>query len=96
MYLTVDSNAYSERWIRTVREEILDCILIISEGHLRWVLKEFIGYYNNRRPHQSLDQQSPIPRAEPVTTGKVERRQILGGVINDYYRVSDTTAVCLT
>ena len=74
---------------------MLDFVLIISEGHLRRVLKEFIDFYNSRRPHQSLDQQSPIPRAEPVTTGKVERRQIMGGIINDYFRVPDTTAVCL-
>lgn len=89
-----NANAYSERWIRTAREEILDHILIISEAHLRRVLRGFIGYYNSRRPHQSLDQQSPIPRAEPATIGKVERRQILGGIINDYHRTPDTTAVC--
>jgi len=69
--------------------------LIISEGHLHRVLKEFIDYYNSRRPHQSLDQQSPIPRAEPATIGKVERRQILGGIINDYHRAPATTAACL-
>jgi hypothetical protein len=90
-----NANAYSERWIRTAREEILDHILIISEGHLRQVLRAFIDYYNNRRPHQSLEQQSPIPRAEPATIGKVERCQILGGIINDYHRALDTTAVCL-
>lgn len=89
-----NANAYSERWIRTAREEILDHILIISEGHLRRVLKEFIDYYNSRRPHQSLHQQSPIPRAEPSTTGQVECRQVLGGIINDYHRGSNTTAVC--
>ena len=79
----------------TVREEILDHILIIGEAHLRRVLIEFINYYNNRRPHQSLDQQSPMPRPELATIGKVERRQILGGIISDYHRITDTTAVCL-
>jgi putative transposase len=79
----------------TVREEVLDHILIVSEAHLRRVLLEFIDFYNTRRPHQSLDQQSLIPRADPTTTGKVERRQILGGIINDYHRVPITTAVCL-
>jgi hypothetical protein len=90
-----NANSYSERWIRTVREECLDHILIINEAHLRRMLKEFIDYYNCRRPHQGLDQQSPIPRGEPATTGKVERRQVLGGIINDYHRVPATTAVCL-
>lgn len=90
-----NANAYSERWVRSVRQEILDHILIINEVHQRRVLIEFIDYYNSRRPHQGLDQQSPILRPEPVATGKVERRQILGGIINDYHRITDTTAVCL-
>ncbi len=89
-----NANAYSERWVRTAREEIIDFILIINEAHLRRVLKEFIDFYNSRRPHQSLNQQSPIPRAEPVAMGIVQRRQILGGIINDYFRVLDSTAVC--
>ena len=90
-----NANAYSERWVRTVKEECLDHILIINEAHLRRVLIEFIDYYNSHRPHQSLDQQSPIPRVETTITDKVERRQILGGIINDYFRSPDTTAVCL-
>ena len=89
-----NANAYAERWVQTGRQECLDHILIINEAHLRRVLKEFIDFYNSRRPHQSLNQQSPIPRAEPATTRKVERRQVLGGIINDYYRVPDKTAVC--
>ena len=95
MYLTVDSNAYSERWVRTVREECLDHILIINEAHLRRVLNQFVAYYNGRRPHQGLEQQSPIPRPEPITTGNVNRRKVLGGIINDYFRAPDKTAVCL-
>ena len=90
-----NANAYAERWVRTVREECLDHILIINEAHLRRVLIELTDYYNSRRPHQSLDQQSPIPREESVTTGKVEHRQVLGGIIYDYFRAPDTTAVCL-
>ena len=90
-----NANAYSERWVQTVRVECLDHILIINEAHLRRVLKEFTDFYNSRRPHQSLDQQSPIPRGEPVAAGKVQRRQILGGIINDYYRAPNTTAVSL-
>lgn len=91
-----NANAYAERWARTVKEECLDHILIINEVHLRRVLSEFIDFYNSCRPHQGLNQQSPIPRAEPATTGKVERRQVLGGIINDYFRAPGTTAVCLT
>lgn len=91
-----NANAYSERWIRSVRQECLDRILILNEAHLRRVLNEFLAYYNTRRPHQGLEQQSPIPRPEPETTGKVGRQQILGGIINDYYRLPNKTAVCST
>ena len=57
-----NANSFAERWVRTLREECLDQLLIINEAHLRRVLNEYLGYYNSRRPHQSLDQQSPILR----------------------------------
>jgi len=68
-----NANAFPERWIRSVREECLDHILIINQAHLRQVLNGYLTYYNSRRPHQWLEQQSPIPRLEPEKTGKVER-----------------------
>lgn len=90
---TPNANAYAERWVRTVREECLDHMLIINETHLRRVLIEFLDYYNARRPHQGLHQQSPIPRPSAAATGHINRRQILGGIINDYARASDTLAL---
>lgn len=91
-----NANTYMERWIRSAREECLDHILIINEAHLRRMLNEYLNYYNSRRPHQGLEQQSPIPRPEPEATGKVSRRQVLGGIINDYFRCPDNTVVCPT
>ena len=88
-----NANSYSERWVRSVREECLDWILILNEAHLQRVLNAYLEYYNKCRPHQGIEQQSPIPRPEPETTGKVKRRQILGGIINDYFRSSNKTAV---
>jgi putative transposase len=82
-----NANAFAERWIRSVREECLDKVLIISEGHLHRVLTAYLDYYNHARPHQGLEQQCPVPlvrsraRASPI-----ERRDILGGVLHDYYR----------
>jgi hypothetical protein len=86
-YCAPNANAFAERFVRTVREEILDKILVINQAHLRRVLMEFLDYYNKRRPHQGLDQQSPIERPEPLTKGLIRKRQILGGIINDYFRV---------
>ncbi len=91
-----NANAYSERWVRTVREECLDHILVINEAHLRRILYEYLEHYNARRPHQGLEQQSPIPRAKPQTSGIVKRRKVLGGIINDYFRASDKPVICPT
>ena len=79
--------------MRTVREECLNHLLIFSESHLRRVLTTFIEYYNTARPHQGLEQQTPIPCPRPIATGPVQRRLILG-FISDYYRGSDQTALC--
>jgi len=55
-----NANAYAERWIRTVREECLDHILVLNEAHLSNVLREYVeGYYNVARPHQGIGQGYP-------------------------------------
>ena len=79
-------NAYAERWVRSVRAECLDRIIVLSERHLRYVLKEYVEYFTKRRPHQGLKQQVPDNREEPPATGCIRSRQVLGGLINDYYR----------
>jgi putative transposase len=79
-------NAYAERWVRTVRGECLDRVIVLNENHLRWVLREFIRYYNERRPHRSLDLRPPHGPVESSGEGTVIRHQVLGGLINDYYR----------
>ena len=88
-----NANAFTERWVRTVRQECLDHLLIVNESHLRRVLQVFLAYYNSRRPHQGLGQQSPIPRVKPMTTGPVKKRQVLGGIINDYFRATETASI---
>ncbi len=83
---TPNANAFAERWVRTVREECLDHLLIFSQRHLRRVLQEYIAYYNQARPHQALEQQAPIPFVPPLPAGPIRRRDILGGLIHDSYR----------
>jgi len=56
-----NANAFSERWIRSAREECLDLILIISAAYPRRIVIEFVEYYNTARPHQGIDQQTPLP-----------------------------------
>jgi len=88
-----NANAFAERWVRTVREECLEKLLIFNQNHLRRVLATFIEYYNTARPHQGLEQQTPMPRQRPISTGPVQRTLVLG-IISDYYRASDQTALC--
>jgi len=85
-YRAPNANAFAERWVRTVREECLDQLLIWNEVHLRRVLKEYVTYYNTRRPHQGLEQDTPEGLGPVSLEGEVRRRDVLGGIIHDYYR----------
>jgi len=87
-----NANAIAERWVRTVREECLDHILILNAHHLKRVLADFSSYYNSSRPHQGFDQKTPIPFQFPPS-GIIHQRKILGGIINDYYRAPTLTAL---
>jgi len=80
------ANAYAERWVRTVRTECLDQMLIVGHGHLDRVLREYVRHYNRQRPHRALHLRPPRPDApvpEPIR-GRIRRRPILGGLINEY------------
>lgn len=73
--------------MRTVREECLNKILIINQAHLRQVMAEFVTYHNTARPHQSLEQQIPLPGSTtPASIDPVHCRTVLGGIIHDYCR----------
>ncbi len=87
-----NANAYAERWVRTIREECLDHILILNGNHLRRVLLEFTDFYNSSRPHQGIAQQSPIPYSAS-SHGIIQQRKILGGIINCYFRTGDHLAL---
>jgi len=81
-------NSFAERWVRSVREECLDQILILNENHLDRVLKEYDQYCNHARPHQGIGQRFPVsvPGREQNRNGPIRRRNILGGIIHDYQR----------
>jgi transposase InsO family protein len=84
------ANAYAERWVRTVRRECLDRILIYSPRHLLATLGEYVAHYNEHRPHQGR-QQRPPDAADPtptavvdLATARIRRKTILNGLINEY------------
>ena len=80
--------AYAERWIRTVRAECLDWLLIRNRYHLERVLAVYVEHYNSARPHRGLHLQTPLPASPlPARTGRVEqihRVDRLGGLIHEY------------
>ena len=68
--------------------ECLNKLFLLNDAHLQRVLRAYIAYYNARRPHQGLEQRSPIPGAPPARTGIVCCRPVLGGILHDYSRAA--------
>ena len=80
------ANAFAERWVRTVRTECLDQVLILDQHHLKHVLVEYIEFYNHSRPHQGLNQNIPMVLPTSVMDNPIGRHDVLGGIIHDYHR----------
>jgi Integrase core domain len=66
------ANAYAERWMRSVREECLDRIIILNQAHRVYALRNYDQYFNEARPHQGIKQCIPCPPTPSSTTGEVE------------------------
>ena len=82
-------NPYAERVIGSIRRECLDHLIILSERHLRNILKEYIRYYNESRPHLSLERNAPIPRGiESPSRGPVVAIPQVGGLHHLYTRAA--------
>ncbi|MGH3084352.1 MAG: integrase core domain-containing protein [Gaiellaceae bacterium] len=84
------ANAYAERFVRTVRADCLDWLLIIGRRHLETVLRIYTAHYNRERPHRGLALLPPDPTNAdaPASHGEIKRRDRLGGLIHEYHRVA--------
>jgi transposase InsO family protein len=80
------ANAYAERWVRTLRHELLDRTIIWNERQLRALLVDYIDHYNQHRPHRALNQAAPgSTNVLAIESGRpVLRRARCGGLINEY------------
>ncbi|MDQ6841433.1 MAG: transposase [Actinomycetota bacterium] len=84
-----NANAHAERFVRTLREECLDWLLVIGRRHLERVLREYVDHYNRERPHRALGLRPPQPAPQvspllPRHQTAVRRRDRLGGLIHEY------------
>jgi putative transposase len=80
------ANAIAERFVRTVRVECLDWLLILNRRHLERVLRVFVDHYNTHRPHRALKLLPPQRAQPPPTVGEIRRHDRLGGLIHEYHR----------
>ncbi len=99
-FRTPNANAFAERFVRTVRSECLDHLLVVNQVHLERILRGYARHYNGHRPHQGLAQEIPAPeravplRVVPISDSRhpphrrhprrVRRHDRLGGLIHEY------------
>ena len=83
------ANAFAERWVRTLRAECLDWVLVFNRRHLERVVAEYVAHYNTARPHRGIGLDVPAAASEPAPAGveqirRVERVDVLGGLVHEY------------
>jgi putative transposase len=85
-----NQNAYVERWIQSIQQEVLDHFIVFGEDHLDYLVSEYVEYYHRERPHQSLDNELivKLPDEKPPDRNgdPVQCRTRLGGLLKHYYR----------
>ena len=84
------ANAVAERFVRTVRSECLDWLLVLNRRHLEHALRVYAEHYNRQRPHRALALRPPNGQAKPSlpALGEIQRHDRLGGLIHEYYRAA--------
>jgi putative transposase len=85
------ANAICERFVGSIRRELLDRILIVNAAHARKVMRGHETHFNSHRPHRSLGQAAPLrtlPQMPADLTATVIRHDRLGGLIHEYAQVA--------
>ena len=79
-------NAFAERFVRTIKEECLDRMILVGEGSLRRAVGQFCEHYHRERNHQGLENKIIEPEFGSAGKGEVNCRERLGGLLRYYYR----------
>ena len=83
-----NANAYAERFVRSIREECLDRVILFGERRLLHVLKEFVVHYHEERNHQGLGNDLIAPAPRPIGRAGIRCRDRLGGLLRYYYEAA--------
>lgn len=75
-----------ERFVRTIKSEALNRMLIFGERHLEYIISEFVLHYHTERPYQGLDNEMIEP--PPEGTGEIVCRECLSGLLKYYGRAA--------
>jgi transposase InsO family protein len=78
-------NAYAERFVRSIRTECLDWMIVINQNQLRNIMREYVQYYNYARPHQGIGR-VPEDTVAQQTNGAIKKEAVLFGLHHRYYR----------
>jgi len=80
-------SAFSERFVRSIKDECLDRMNLFGEASLRWALREYVAHYQTERNHQGLGNRLLEPLASVRSTDEpIQCRERFDGMLNYYYR----------
>jgi transposase InsO family protein len=83
-----NANAYAERFVRSIKEECLDRLIPLGEGHFRRAVAEYVAHYHHEPNHQGLDNPLIAGATPSASVGRIRRRLRLGGLLNFYERAA--------
>ena len=87
MHSTASSNGAAERWVETVRRDLLDHVIVLNERHLHRLLSEFVAYYHDDRTHLGLGKSTPSMRtatSKPSRDAEIVGHPRIGGLHHLY------------
>ena len=84
-YKSPNLNSYAEGWVGTIKRECLDYFFVFGEKHFRYLVREYVKYYNTVRPHSGMNNM-PLDYKSLKDKGKVKCDSKIGGLIRHYYR----------
>ena len=84
-YKSPNLNPYAEGWVGTIKRECLDHFFVFGEKHFKYLVSEYVRYYNTKRPHSGLNNMPIEYKARKINGGRLRCESDLGGMIKHYY-----------